>query len=354
MSVLSHSESEQVMSEKATEGPGAQLRKQRELRGLDQSRVAAQLHLSKSMIEALERDDFDALPGAVFVQGYLRNYARLLGESETELIRAFQEICPEPDHGCLGASASITQEVRSSHSPLRLMTWLILIGLSLLLLFWWQGRVDWESPSVTVQEPDAVVTKSSEADIPRPFGSVPSLLSSEPVEEEAVVSEPHASSSYVEPAEETVSETPLAEPPVVVEPAMEVEVVEVEPVVVSEIIEPQEILEAQEMPEPQEIVPLTDPVARDEDRPPQALPDQLVFEFSGRCWAEVRDVNGKARIIGEMRDGSRRILNASLGPFKIVLGDASVVRLTVAGEPYDLTPYMRGKVARFTLDPASR
>jgi len=334
MSVLSSSEPEQVVSSQSTEGPGARLRKKRVSLGLDQSRVAAQLHLGESMIEALERDDFDALPGAVFVQGYLRNYARLLGESETEVIRAFQELCPEPDHGCLKASASISQEVRSSHGLVRLMTWLIVIGLGVLLIFWWQGRVDWELPPLTELQPDEVVTESSEADLPPAFGSAPSLIPAEPVEEQAVMTELPDISSYGEQVEETKSDTILMQAPAV-EPVLEVESVATEPVVVSEI------------------VPAMESGARDQDRPPQVLLDQLVFEFNGSCWAEVRDTNGKARIIGEMRDGARRTLNASLGPFKIVLGDATVVQLTVAGESYDLTPHTRGKVARFTLDPAS-
>ena len=78
----------------------------------------------------------------------------------------------------------------------------------------------------------------------------------------------------------------------------------------------------------------------------------VVFEFSGPCWVEVRDPSGRARIIGEMRDGMRKTLDAQLGPFKVVLGDIHVVRLTVNGKAVDLTQYTRGKVARFSLDPS--
>jgi cytoskeleton protein RodZ len=89
--------------------------------------------------------------------------------------------------------------------------------------------------------------------------------------------------------------------------------------------------------------------------PPQPAPapsggGQWVFEFDGRCWAEVRDATGKALIIGEKRAGYRQAVDADLGPFKVVLGDASVVRLTLNGEPYDLAPHTRGNVARFTLE----
>ena len=53
-----------------------------------------------------------------------------------------------------------------------------------------------------------------------------------------------------------------------------------------------------------------------------------------------------------MRDGTSRRLDAELGPFRVVIGDIQVARLSVNGDDYDLTRHTRGKVARFTLDPS--
>ncbi|MCU7884286.1 MAG: DUF4115 domain-containing protein, partial [Candidatus Thiodiazotropha sp. (ex Lucinoma annulata)] len=50
--------------------------------------------------------------------------------------------------------------------------------------------------------------------------------------------------------------------------------------------------------------------------------------------------------------GAKRSLNSQLGPFNVILGNAAAVRLTINGNPFDLKPFTRGKVARFTLDPA--
>jgi cytoskeleton protein RodZ len=66
----------------------------------------------------------------------------------------------------------------------------------------------------------------------------------------------------------------------------------------------------------------------------------------------VRDPTGRARIIGEMRSGVRRTLNAQLGPFNVVIGDVNAASLTINGTAYDLSRHARGKVARFTLDPS--
>ena len=151
MTALTSSEEELVLPEIPVEGPGARLRKVRQSKALEQSRVAAQLHLSESMIEALERDDYAALPGAVFTQGYLRNYARLLGVAEDEVLAAYHRVCPAREHGSLRdkRTGTIAKEVRSSHCAVQLGTWLILIGRVTLLGIWWQGRLSWMDRPVT-------------------------------------------------------------------------------------------------------------------------------------------------------------------------------------------------------------
>jgi len=58
--------------------------------------VADELKLDVRMVEALERDDKAVLPAAIFVQGYLRRYARLMGLPEDELVRDYTESTDEP------------------------------------------------------------------------------------------------------------------------------------------------------------------------------------------------------------------------------------------------------------------
>lgn len=58
--------------------PGEQLAAARESRGLNVADIAQQLKLSPWQVEALESGDYRKLPGAVFVRGFIRNYARLV------------------------------------------------------------------------------------------------------------------------------------------------------------------------------------------------------------------------------------------------------------------------------------
>lgn len=75
---------------------GAQLRAARDRRQLKLEEVARELHLDPGIIRAIEADDQSALPAPIFVQGYVRNYARLVGLPEEELIRQFRAQGTEP------------------------------------------------------------------------------------------------------------------------------------------------------------------------------------------------------------------------------------------------------------------
>ena len=58
--------------------PGQHLAKEREEQNLTQEYVASKLHLRVKMVGLLEEDSYAELPQPVFVQGYLRAYAKLL------------------------------------------------------------------------------------------------------------------------------------------------------------------------------------------------------------------------------------------------------------------------------------
>ncbi len=344
MTVLTSNQAEQTESAETIMGPGAQLRKQRELHGLDQARVAAELHLSESMIEALEWDDFDALPGVVFTQGYLRNYARLLGVPEKEILAAYQRLCPEHEGETLSGkrTVKIKQEVRSSHGLVQLTSWFIVIGLIALLVIWWQGRLGWQDVPIGDLLPEAEMKDSPSAWDDAPF------------------SETSAGSTFTEVIQDEPSVPAEVIPQLVVEDQPELTT---DPQ--SDDLQPETEPLADAVPvstsTEEDTVTLSveaTPVVEDTESPAadEALESasqtsgQLVVEFTGRCWAEVRDATGEAHILGEKRAGIRYELEAALGPFKVVLGDASAVRMTLNGEPYDLAPHTSGNVARFTLE----
>ncbi|MBV2264463.1 MAG: helix-turn-helix domain-containing protein, partial [Thauera sp.] len=72
--------------------PGARLRRAREARGESVHEAAFAIKLSPRQIEALENDDFAALPGMAFVRGFARNYARYLGLDATPLLDGIERL----------------------------------------------------------------------------------------------------------------------------------------------------------------------------------------------------------------------------------------------------------------------
>jgi cytoskeletal protein RodZ len=75
---------------------GAVLRAARNQHKLPIEQVAKELRLDARIIAAIENDDQTALPEPIFVQGYLRSYARLVGLPADDLVRRYCAQGPNP------------------------------------------------------------------------------------------------------------------------------------------------------------------------------------------------------------------------------------------------------------------
>ena len=73
-------------------GPGSLLREAREAHNMTPSDVASKLYLTSRVIEGIESDDYHQGPQHVFVRGYLRSYATLVGLSADDVIEAFNQL----------------------------------------------------------------------------------------------------------------------------------------------------------------------------------------------------------------------------------------------------------------------
>jgi cytoskeleton protein RodZ len=82
-------------------------------------------------------------------------------------------------------------------------------------------------------------------------------------------------------------------------------------------------------------------------QPPAA--ERMVFEFGGPSWVEVKDRDGKTLLARLNEAGTRQVVEGE-GPFSVVIGNASHVRLLYRNQPVDLQPHIRVEVARMKLD----
>jgi cytoskeleton protein RodZ len=119
----------QVRSEKA----GEILRRTREARQLPLEEVAKKTKISMRFLNALEKGEDRILPADVFVRGFLRSYARILGLDPEEIVEQYKQ-----DHGL---TASGVDEDPARPLPLFFL-WvsLAVIGVGLaagLVFFFW-------------------------------------------------------------------------------------------------------------------------------------------------------------------------------------------------------------------------
>lgn len=74
---------------------------------------------------------------------------------------------------------------------------------------------------------------------------------------------------------------------------------------------------------------------------------RLSISVSADSWVEIIDVNGQELEMDLLRGGSEKAYHGK-PPFQILLGRAAAVRLSMDGEPVDLTEYTRGDIAQLT------
>jgi len=77
---------------------GEELRRARELKGLSLRDVEEATKIRMKYLIALEADDFEALPGRVYVIGFLRTYARFLGINDENLVNQVKSLTPVEVH----------------------------------------------------------------------------------------------------------------------------------------------------------------------------------------------------------------------------------------------------------------
>lgn len=282
------------------EGFGAQLARAREARGWSPADVAGQLKLSARQVEALEAEDLARLPGPVFVRGFIRNYARLVGLNPETLLAA-TDVRQIPTETITAPS----EGVRLGGSSLGkwLLLPLLLLALFVLMV---SGMYYW------LRQGESVLLEPLP---PQPAAALPATPHTEP--QEAVLRPAASPESELSPAQAPVATqaaaSALAPPPI--------DLAETAPPAVS--AEPS----------------VTQPVQR------HAV---LHFHVLEDAWIRVDDRDGQ-RFAKLLRAGTSEQVRGN-PPFRLVVGNAASVRLEYNQQPIDLKPFIGEKVARLTLE----
>jgi len=151
-------------------GVGQELAAAREARGLALADVAQQLKFAPRQLEALEQENFDALPGATIARGMVRSYARLLKLDPEPLVQRVSCRFDIPDSNRL--AARYHQPVPFSDGARRSTFVYLVMSLGVLVLVggvayeWYQERTAAAKKGTTVAKAQAAPRTEPQA--PRP------------------------------------------------------------------------------------------------------------------------------------------------------------------------------------------
>lgn len=341
------------------ESLGSWLAQSRTGYGAEQREVAHHLGLNPTIIQALETDDFDRLGAPVFVRGYLSRYARLLNLPEQAVMERYRQqsgISQDPpplkiEHPTRDAQ---TRDLLGWGLLLLIIVagWAAIASLDKLdpsrLLSLWSGADSNNAPSVA-SAPAPTPTASTQTNYPFQSAITSTETASTTVPESSTSTPPR-----VVQAESSTTPTSVVVPPV---PVATTPTSTSTPVVPA----PASVSPAAEESTPMPSLPgvQTATAAPTESTPTETSSDRpvvddgnssLLLEFSGNCWVEVKDAQGKVLIGSLMRADSTKTLSGQ-APFAITLGNAPAVRLSLNGQPVDKAVYVprRGTVSRFNL-----
>ena len=338
---------EQAPEQEATEelGPGGALREARERKKLDVVSVANSLNLHRSIIEALEADDFRSLPEAIFVRGYLRNYSRMLGLPPEVMIARYEKANDLPALQTTSAQSERLRGVGEAPGEgggaSKLVVALVVVAVAVGGgLFWWSQNQGGGERAARSATPSTI----EPAALPGNGEAAPTLALPEPVPEpaEAPVAVPEPMPLPV--VEESPAE-PVTEEPAVAEAEPTEPVPEPAPEVAPEVVET-----AEAAAEEAAVAEAATESPAEEETPAAvgAGGTQLRISFSEDCWSEVTDAEG-TKLLFRIAKAGESVTVEGVAPIRVLFGRANAVTLEVDGLAFDLAPHSQANIARLTL-----
>ncbi|HEY9147552.1 MAG TPA: helix-turn-helix transcriptional regulator, partial [Gammaproteobacteria bacterium] len=165
-------EDREPAAETPQELPGRRLQQAREAAGLSRSEMAAQMRISERTIAALEEDDYDTLPSATYVSGYIRSYVRILGLPEADFVKPLHHTTEQP---AIVTAIGSNGQVSSRALPVRLVTYLLVALVVVSVVMWWYTKRD--MPETFTTAPQSEVAEVTAAEQPGADSAEPVLQS---------------------------------------------------------------------------------------------------------------------------------------------------------------------------------
>ncbi len=289
---------------------GEILCKAREAASYSVAYVADQTHLKKEVIIALENDQFDQLPSDVFVKGYIRSYAKLLGIDSQDLLAVY------PQNRVLETETIVPQikKVKKINSlsvdPVVIWSSVTVVAiLAGLLMTWWVYQEDSD---------------------PVELASVVECFDAEHLTEAGSEQEQQQQNS------ETKHNVVLGN--------IDPQNISAEQNVAPELVDDEDRVIPQQQ---AQVIPtiIELPISGGEiDKV------RITVKYTEESWTEIVDARKRRLLHGLMKAGATRVISGQ-APFNVFFGNSPGVQLEINGKPFDHSIYMRrNSTARFLIN----
>ena len=270
---------------------GQILKTHRENANISLAKIASLLKLTESQVEHIENDEYHLLGAKTFVKGYIKNYCRTLNIDSTTILTMLPAYSTS-DKPVDMQSFSRRTEKEAHDSRLMTVSYLILaivIGSS--AVWWWQNAMPIDEQTNTINANNSLISEQQKS----------TKLLAEAADE--------AQSNEIEPA----------------------------PQANSTVFNEQQTIQA---------APLND--AQSQSEPTSSDLSTIIMMFNDESWVEIHDANDEKIAFGVKKAGYEMTLTG-VAPFSVVLGKHDVVRITLNGEPVDISAFPKNRLAKFKL-----
>lgn len=294
----------------ATSSPsiGARLQQAREAKKYSVAEVAAQLRLTKEIVNYMETQQWDKLHGRTYARGYFASYVKFLGLPFDEMLAVFNDEYRTNEPGLNLFQHGHDQQERQ-------FPWFMLALIGIVVVVIWLAFQQWQQTQA-LQQADLSDDESVETD--DTFS--PSIV--EPLDVIQPSNEP-----MIRAAEQTAEELGIAAN-------------NLDEITATEAVTTASGVVGNDSPTIMTEQPTTEPLPAEEST--------LQLSFSGECWVEVTNADSQVLVSKVMR-ADQSLLLKSDQPLSILLGRAGVASVTYNNQSVDLSPHMQGDVARLTL-----
>lgn len=287
---------------------GNHLRSEREKNRLSIQQVADKLYLDVNLIKNLEADDYEQLPPPIFIRGYIRNYAKLLGIPAEPLLAAYEQSGQEKT-STPAITPQLTPKKQTSSSDWRfkVVTYTIIMVLMILMVLWQYYPTSTSESQEVANVPDGPAWEIQPLETPATYPTAP------------VEANPAVSSNVPQSSDETSTEVVATTSPE----------------------------EMAEMP-----AEATEPTATTTESPAtvaaEPQPQNLQIHFKQNVWIRLTDSKGKVFYNQTGKSGEVFSIQDGVPPFYLNVGNEGL-QIEYQGKTTNISDYPRQKGKRNTF-----